>query len=123
MLLDGHRIFMLGLFMFSLGSAGCEFPSDPQVRRVSIVLKAESLGDEAFTPNPIRVPLAGKIIWKNEDNISHSIVGDAKSGPCAFRSEPIGPGKRFKKIFYKRVVCRYYCGLHGRSMRGKFIVE
>jgi plastocyanin len=123
MLTDFYLTFVLGLFIFSLGLSGCEFPSDPQVKRVVIVLKAEFLGDEAFTPNPVRVPLAGKIIWKNEDNVSHSIVGDAESGPCAFRSKPIGPGKRFKKVFHQRVVCRYYCGLHGRTMRGKFVVE
>ncbi|MFQ5580966.1 MAG: plastocyanin/azurin family copper-binding protein [Nitrospiria bacterium] len=118
-----HRIFVLGLLIFFLDFLGCEFPSDPQLRRVAIVVGSEFLGDAAFSPNPVRVPLAGKIVWKNMDNISHSIVGDAESGPCAFRSEPIGPGKRFKKVFHQRVVCRYYCGLHGRTMRGKFIVE
>ncbi len=118
-----HRIFIRGLLIYSVGLLGCEFPGDPQLKRVAIVLKAEFLGDEAFTPNPVRVPLAGKIVWKNEDNIAHSIVGDAESGPCAFRSEPIAPGRRFKKVFHQRVVCRYYCGLHGRTMRGKFIVE
>lgn len=123
MLPDYRRILILGWMILSLGPAGCEFPSDPQVKRVVIVLKAEFLGDEAFIPNPVHVPLAGKIIWKNTDRVSHSIVGEAQSGPCAFRSEPIGPGMRFKKVFHRRVVCRYYCGLHGRSMRGKFIVE
>lgn len=108
---------LLGLLL------GCEFPSDPQVRRVSIVLNAQVLGDAAFSPNPIIVPWGGHIIWTNDDNIAHSIIGDAEDGPCAFKSDPFGPGKKFKKAFQKKVVCKYYCGLHGRDMRGRIEVE
>ncbi|MFQ5779327.1 MAG: plastocyanin/azurin family copper-binding protein [Nitrospiria bacterium] len=119
-----QRLFVLGWLILALGLQGCEFPSDPQVRRVSIVLRAEDQAEEAFSPNPIHVPWAGKVVWINEDNFPHSVVAEAKFGPCAFQSEPIGPGKRFSKVFLKRGVCRYHCGIHGPlSMRGRVIVE
>ncbi len=110
-------------FMVSLSVQGCDFPSDPQVRRVSIPLNAAILGDSAFSPATIHVPLAGQVIWTNDDNIPHSIVGDATEGPCAFESQPFAAEKRFRKAFFGPVRCNYYCGLHGRSMRGRIVVE
>lgn len=106
-----------------LSVQGCDFPSDPQLRRVSILLNAAILGDAAFSPATIHVPLAGQVIWTNDDNIPHSIVGDATEGPCAFESLPLTANKRFRKAFFERVRCNYYCGLHGRSMRGRIVVE
>ena len=111
------------LLIALLSIAGCDFPSDPQVRRVSIVLNAAVLGDAAFSPGTVHVPLAGQVISTNDDNVPHSIVGDAADGPCAFQSDPLAAEKRFRKAFFERVSCSYYCGLHGRSMRGRIVVE
>lgn len=118
----GRRTFWIFLAV-SLSVAGCDFPSDPQLRPVSIVLNAAVLGDAAFSPSTVHVPLAGQVVWTNDDNVPHSIVGDATDGPCAFQSDPMAAEKRFKKAFFERVSCSYYCGLHGRSMRGRIVVE
>jgi len=120
--LSAAQIFFILSIIPTLGLSGC-LPSDPQRRQVSIVLDASEKGDSAFSPNPVIVPFGGRVVWLNDDVMEHSIVGDAKSGPCAFRSEVIGHGKRFQKSFFQRGVCRYHCGLHGQSMRGKIIVE
>lgn len=121
-----RRVRYLPIFfcwMVSFGLGGCDFPSDPQLRKVSIVLNGAIMGDAAFLPNPIVVPLAGQVVWTNDDNVPHSVVSEEKEGACAFESAAIGPGKGFRKAFFERVQCSYYCGLHGRSMRGKVVVE
>lgn len=116
--------FALSIFLiFSFAILSCEFPSDPQLRRVSIVLNAPVLGNDAFSPATVHVPLAGQVIWTNDDNVPHSIVGDATEGPCAFESKPLTADKRFSQAFFERIECQYYCGLHGRSMRGRIVVE
>ncbi len=81
------------------------------------------MGDSAFYPNPAIVNLGGHVVWKNNDDFIHSIVGDAEEGICAFKSEAINQGMTFKKVFSKPVTCNYYCGIHGRTMRGKIVVR
>ena len=88
-----------------------------------ILLKSTNLGDGAFSPNPVRVPVGGRVVWKNDDVMEHDMVGEAKQGPCAFKSGPLGFGKRFSHSFFKKAICDYYCALHGRTMRGQVIVE
>lgn len=114
-------VLALSLSCFALQS--CDLFPDPMRQKVSIRFKSSDLGDAAFSPNPIRVPLGGRVVWRNDDNRLHSIVGDAKKGPCVFRSDGIGPGKSFSKSFFKKITCNYYCGIHARAMRGKIIVE
>ncbi len=115
-------------FALSLSLSGCDLISDPQKRVVSIVLNAANLGDSAFSPNPVRAHFGGHIVWHNNDKQIHSIVGDAQQGACAFKSEASLPhgirqGQRFSQTFLRRVICNYYCGIHGRGMRGRIIVE
>lgn len=112
-------VFLLGLFSLH----ACDFLPDPQRRKVTIVSRSSELGDSAFSPNPVIIPVGGRIVWRNDDVMEHAVVGDAKEGPCVFKSEPIGHGEKFSKSFFERVVCEYYCALHGRTMRGKIIVE
>ena len=115
---------IVGLFFISLFALhGCDLFPDPMRQKVSIRFESSDLGDSAFSPNPVRVPIGGRVVWHNDDNRLHSIVGDAKKGLCAFRSDGIGPGKNFSKSFFKRITCNYYCGIHAKAMRGKIIVE
>ncbi|MFQ5588347.1 MAG: hypothetical protein ACE5F7_05860 [Nitrospiria bacterium] len=111
------------LILLTMSLSGCGLLSDPQKKEVSIVLEASDLGDSAFSPNPVVVHFGGHIVWKNDDKLPHSIVGDAKHGVCAFKSDGIMPRGRFKKTFHRRVTCNYYCGIHGRDMRGRIIVR
>jgi len=96
---------------------------DPQSTNVSIQPDSTYLEDAAFYPNPAIFYFGGTVIWKNNDAFIHSIVGDAKSGICAFKSDGINQGGTFKKTFPKRTTCNYYCGIHGKTMRGKIIVR
>ncbi len=116
-------ILILFVFLSLFALQGCDFFPDPQRRVVSIRLESANLGDAAFSPNPVRVPIGGRVVWRNDDKQPHSIVGDAKKGLCAFRSDEMGSGKSFSKLFFKPVTCNYYCGIHFKAMRGKIIVE
>ncbi len=114
---------IVGVFFFAIFLSACDFFPDPQKKEVSIVFEASDLGDASFSPNPIVVHFGGHVVWKNNDKLTHSIVGDAEKGGCAFKSEGILPGGTFKKTFSKRMTCQYYCGIHGRAMRGRIIVK
>ncbi len=103
--------------------SACDLFPNPQQKDISIVLGASDLGDAAFFPNLAVVHFGGSVVWKNNDKLTHSIVGDAKHGICAFKSDGIAPRGTFKKTFSKRVTCDYYCGIHGRAMRGRIIVR
>ncbi len=119
------RYFLGGVvfLQFVILISSCEWIPDPQKKSVSILFESSELGDSAFSPNPAIVHFGGHVVWTNDDKILHSIVGDAEHGICAFKSDGIIPGGKFKKTFSKRVTCAYYCGIHGRAMRGKIIVK
>ncbi|MEC4678180.1 MAG: plastocyanin/azurin family copper-binding protein [Nitrospirota bacterium] len=103
--------------------SSCDLFPDPQSTKISIQPDSTYLEDAAFSPNPTIVHFGGTVVWKNNDKVIHSIVGDAKSGVCAFKSDEINQGRTYKKTFLKRTTCNYYCGVHGKTMRGKIIVR
>ncbi len=117
-----RRSLPFGLSLMVLFSA-CDLFPDPQLREVRIRAKSSNLGDGAFSPNPVHVPVGGRVRWQNDDVLEHDMVAEAKNGPCVFQSGPIGFGKSFSNSFFKKAICDYYCALHGRTMRGRIIVE
>lgn len=122
-LFQGRYVVLIPCCILILISSGCDFFPNPQQKDISIVFQSSDLGDSAFSPNPAIVHFGGTVVWKNNDKLTHSIVGDAKQGICAFKSDGIAPRGTFKKTFSKRVTCAYYCGIHGKAMRGKIIVR
>lgn len=123
MIYTGRYLVTMGFLGVIFFLQGCDLFPDPQMSRVIIVSKASNLGNSAFSPNPVRVHLGGRVVWENNDVMEHAIIGDAARGPCVFKSGPIGYGEKYSQLFSKRVTCDYYCELHGRTMRGKVIVE
>ncbi|MFQ5598360.1 MAG: plastocyanin/azurin family copper-binding protein [Nitrospiria bacterium] len=119
----GRTFFAVGFLAVFFSVQGCDFLPDPQRRKVAILLNSSEMGESAFSPNPVVVHLGGRVVWRNDDVLEHAIKGDAKQGPCAFESGPIGYGERYSQSFFERVTCNYYCALHGRTMRGRIIVE
>lgn len=118
-----HGLRLPFALLVCFGLSGCDLLPDPQRTKVSMLFNATHMGDAAFYPNPVIVHFGGTVVWKNDDEVIHSIVGDAKTGVCAFKSDGINQGGTFKKTFSKRTTCNYYCGIHGRTMRGKIIIR
>ncbi len=118
-----NKLRLVFYLLLSITLPSCGLLSDPQMTKASIQPNSTYLEDAAFSPNPILVHFGGTVVWKNNDSVIHSIVGDAKSGVCAFKSDEINQGRTYKKTFLKRITCNYYCGVHGKTMRGKIIVR
>jgi nitrite reductase (NO-forming) len=95
--------------------------------KVSIVKGATTLGDEAYSPNPIRIKVGSTVVWTNNDNIIHTVtsgtpnaanVGEAfGSGLTAF----ITPAKTYSNKFTNTGEFTYFCRVHP-TMIGKIVV-
>lgn len=82
---------------------------------VSIVPNASTMGDKAYSPNPIEVKIGGGVTWSNDDSQIHTAtsgsVGSADSG-SVFDSGILSPGATFDFVFDKAGTYNYYCTLH-----------
>jgi plastocyanin len=82
---------------------------------VSIVPNAATMGDKAYSPNPIEVKVGGGVTWSNDDSQIHTAtsgsVGSAESG-SVFDSGILSPGATFDFVFDKAGTYDYYCTLH-----------
>lgn len=113
------------LWIFSLGVLawqGCKGSPDPTLQEILILPDAVQRGEEAFSPNPVTIPVGGTVIWINRDRVAHSVKGGTEAGPCAFASEEIRPGGEYSRRFDHPVVCRYVCPIHGRAMSGRLVI-
>jgi plastocyanin len=82
---------------------------------VSIVPNAATMGNKAYSPNPIEVMVGGGVTWSNDDSQIHTAtsgsVGSADSG-SVFDSGILSPDATFDFVFDKAGTYDYYCTLH-----------
>jgi plastocyanin len=71
----------------------------------------------AFTPKELTVKAGTAIVFRNRDDIPHSVVG-AKG---EFHSKALDTGDSFSFTFAKAGSYAYSCGLHPR-MQGRIVV-
>jgi plastocyanin len=71
----------------------------------------------AFTPKELTVKAGTTIVFRNHDDIPHSVVGSNGE----FRSKALDTGDSFGFTFAKAGTYVYSCGLHPR-MQGKITV-
>jgi len=90
---------------------------------VILTLPAVAAGAEvnidnfAFTPNELTVKAGTAIVFRNDDDIPHSVVGSKGE----FHSKALDTGDSFSFAFAKPGTYVYSCGLHPR-MQGKITV-
>lgn len=99
--------------------------------KVSIVPGASTLGDKAFSPNPVNIKVGDTVTWVNDDTLFHTVVSGNPSGGGetgkVFDSGLSGPtalttkGKTFSHTFTEKGEFPYFCQLHP-TMIGKVIV-
>ena len=97
---------------------------------VSVVLPAYADGTPStttvvidnfsFSPARLSVSAGTTVVWRNEDDMPHTIVNDAK--PREFKSPPIDSGEQFSWTFSKAGTYAYFCSLHPR-MTGTITVH
>jgi plastocyanin len=71
----------------------------------------------SFAPDPITVATGTTLVWRNGDDLPHSVVSADK----AFRSNALDTDEQFSFVFSKPGEFVYFCGLHP-FMKGKVIV-
>lgn len=71
-----------------------------------------------FSPAEVTIKPGTTVIWKNADDIPHSVVEDN----AKFRSKPLDTDETFSMTFAEAGEMGYFCGLHPH-MKGKIIVK
>jgi plastocyanin len=61
-----------------------------------------------YSPDPVRVEAGGKVIWQNEDSVSHTATADDGS----FDTGEIDEGKLKSESFKQPGTFTYHCEIH-----------
>jgi plastocyanin len=75
---------------------------------ISIVSGASIKTNTAYSPNPMVISAGGTVTWTNNDNTSHTSVGDDGS----WNSGNIAPGAQFSRTFSTAGSYTYHCSIH-----------
>ena len=90
---------------------------------IILTLPAVAAGNEvnidnfAFTPNEFAVKAGTTVVFRNRDDIPHSVVGSKGE----FHSKALDTDDTFEFTFAKAGTYGYSCGLHPQ-MQGKIVV-
>jgi len=84
----------------------------------SVILENVVISNFAFSPDSLTIQKGTTVVWKNEDNVTHTINSDI--GHVA--SEDILPGEEYEHTFNVPGTYNYHCGIHP-SMKGTIIVK
>ena len=114
----GKFLFVFVLFSGLSSTNFVEAQNHPQLTNATILLDSTNLGDKAYQPNPIEIPVWGSVSWTNDDLIAHSVT--ATEGE--FDSGVMQPDEVFESTFDKVGGFEYYCMLHP-SMVGHVVVH
>ena len=104
-------------------------PGSRPVNSVSIVARAETRGESAFSPSPITVPLNGVVRWYNDDRAaaggeyggSNGTIHTINADDISFSSGNLTPGRTFERAFAAAGTYDYHCSIHP-TMKGRVIV-
>ena len=104
-------------------------PGTRPVNSVSIVARAETKGESAFSPSPLTVPLNGVVRWYNDDRAaaggeyggSNGTIHTINADDLSFSSGNLTPGRTFERTFAAAGTYDYHCSIHP-TMKGTVIV-
>ncbi len=77
-----------------------------------------SIANFAFSPTALTVKKGTKVIWTNNDTVTHTVTADKG----AFNSGPLAPGRTFSFTFTKAGSYSYHCNIHP-SMMATIVVQ
>jgi amicyanin len=69
-----------------------------------------TIADFKFAPESLTIPVGTKVIWTNNDSVSHTVTGDDTGSPL--KSDLIPQGKTFEYTFSKAGTYAYHCTPH-----------
>ncbi len=85
------------------------------VKDVTIPMNAATMGDKAYSPNPIDVKVGEGVTWSNDDSQIHTATSGAPGSADAgsvFDSSIMSPGATFDFVFDTAGTYDYYCTMH-----------
>ena len=86
--------------------------------KVLVVKGATTLGDEAYSPNHVKIKAGSTVTWTNNDNIVHTVtsgIPNSQNAGEAFDSgltSLIMPSKEFSHKFTELGEFSYFCRIH-----------
>ena len=88
---------------------------------VNIVVGANSLGANAYSPHSLVVTTGTEVTWTNNDTMTHTVTR-ANTGNGDFDSGSITPGGTFRRTFNTVGTFAYICTIHP-TMSGVIVVQ
>ena len=85
---------------------------------VSIPAGAESLGNRAYIPDELNVPVGTTVTWTNTDSTSHTSTSEVPG----WNSGTVRPGGTFSQAFQTAGTFPYHCDIHP-GMVGTVVVR
>ena len=85
---------------------------------VTIPSGASTLGNRAFAPDSLTVPVGGTVTWTNSDSVAHTSTSDVSQ----WNSGTVAPGGRFSFTFQTAGTFPYHCAIHP-GMIGTVVVQ
>jgi plastocyanin len=85
---------------------------------VTIPMGAQTLGNRAYDPGEVSVPVGGTVTWVNTDRASHTTTSNA----AGWDSGIIAPGREFSSTFPTAGTFQYHCAIHP-GMVGTVVVR
>jgi plastocyanin len=130
----GMRFLMaMGLASVALLAGSATANPLPSFSRKQIVVRMTQ--DHRFDPQVVTIRPGDTVLWKNEDQSVHSVVGDPflalhrndiepPSPPEPFHSDDLKAGQSYSRAFTIEGVYRYVCLHHEeQGMNGTVIVK
>lgn len=85
------------------------------VKDVTIPMNAATMGDKAYSPNPIDVKVGEGVTWTNDDSQIHTATSGAAGSEDAgsvFDSGIMSPDATFDFVFDTAGTYDYHCTMH-----------
>jgi plastocyanin len=121
-------IAILAMIVVSSSGNFSAFAQESDVK-VDIVSGASTkTGPQAYSMDPIKVKVGGKVTWTNKDSVQHTVTSGKAGSPDSGKefdsglTKLINPGATFEHTFTKAGTFPYYCQLHP-TMTGTVIVS
>jgi 3',5'-cyclic-AMP phosphodiesterase len=79
-----------------------------------------TIGNFTFSPATLEVPAGTALLWENQDDVPHTVVGADKDSPL--KSPALDTDDHYSVVLKQRGTYRYFCSLHPH-MTGTVIVK
>jgi plastocyanin len=113
-------LILLCLPLIALANAGDTARPSSLTSKDEAVTATIAIGNFTFVPNTLEVASGTKLIWVNQDDVPHTVIGTDGTSPI--KSQPLDTDDRYSVAIAKPGTYKYFCSLHPH-MVGTIIVR